>query len=230
MRYGTDYWPVFRHGIPEGWRERWRVIREFWERCHRQPLPDVGGQRDAIRETETGLGLELPGSVREGLAFLHDVTQPVQAAFSVREIAGQQVVEVRAGGSVLVISDLTQPDPHVFGLPDGWETQDGSGQFPLAETASGFALARLLRTWPGSIPFTTRESDDAEGVLVTLNRALPVKAAWGSTVFFEDQNLFIRTLRGPTTWGIILEITVFGETPTTELFSWLTEHTFEVPF
>src|SRR4051812_28237780 len=24
MRYGTEYTPVFRHGWPDGWKERWR--------------------------------------------------------------------------------------------------------------------------------------------------------------------------------------------------------------
>src|SRR5262245_45158822 len=34
MRYGTDVWPLFGHGVPDGWRERWRLIRELVERWH----------------------------------------------------------------------------------------------------------------------------------------------------------------------------------------------------
>src|SRR5262245_19322229 len=30
MRYGTDCQPVFRH-VPNGWREWWRLIREYTE-------------------------------------------------------------------------------------------------------------------------------------------------------------------------------------------------------
>jgi uncharacterized protein (TIGR02996 family) len=44
MRYGTECEPVFRHGIPDGWRDRWRLIREFTERWHGIPMPDVGGR------------------------------------------------------------------------------------------------------------------------------------------------------------------------------------------
>jgi uncharacterized protein (TIGR02996 family) len=41
MRYGTEYEPVFRD-IPDGWKERWRLIREFTERWHGIPMGDVG--------------------------------------------------------------------------------------------------------------------------------------------------------------------------------------------
>src|SRR5689334_19888781 len=41
LRYGTDYEPVFRE-IPDGWKERWRLLREFTERWHGIPVGDVG--------------------------------------------------------------------------------------------------------------------------------------------------------------------------------------------
>src|SRR5262245_9267728 len=72
MRYGTECEPVFRHGIPDGWRERWRLIREFTERWHRIPLGDVGGRQQEIAEAEARLGRTLPPSVREWVAFAHD--------------------------------------------------------------------------------------------------------------------------------------------------------------
>jgi uncharacterized protein (TIGR02996 family) len=37
MRYGTDCAPVLRHGNRNSWRERWRLIREFYERWHNVP-------------------------------------------------------------------------------------------------------------------------------------------------------------------------------------------------
>lgn len=100
MRYGTECEPVFRHGIPDGWRERWRLIREFTERWHRVLLGDVGGRQAEIAEAEEdlrrscerrsaqrsrtspsqkvakaeeGLGRTLPPSVREWVAFGVDV-------------------------------------------------------------------------------------------------------------------------------------------------------------
>ncbi|MBY0231483.1 MAG: TIGR02996 domain-containing protein [Gemmataceae bacterium] len=44
MRYGTDCPPLFAHGVPEGVKERWRLVREFVERWHKEPMPDVGGR------------------------------------------------------------------------------------------------------------------------------------------------------------------------------------------
>ena len=73
MRYGTECEPVFRHGIPDGWRERWRLIREFTERWHRVSMGDVGGRQAEIAEAEARLGRELPPSVREWLASAYDV-------------------------------------------------------------------------------------------------------------------------------------------------------------
>lgn len=76
MRYGTECEPEFRHGIPDGWRDRWRLIREFTERWHRIPMPDVGGRQNEIAEAEARLKRELPQSLREWIAFAHDCDLP----------------------------------------------------------------------------------------------------------------------------------------------------------
>ena len=39
---GTDYQSVFAD-VPTGWKERWRLLREFTERWYQIPLQDVGG-------------------------------------------------------------------------------------------------------------------------------------------------------------------------------------------
>jgi uncharacterized protein (TIGR02996 family) len=72
MQYGTECEPVLAHGIPEGWRERWRIIREFVERWHKIPMPDVGGHKAEIARIETRLKRTLPPAMREWIAFCHD--------------------------------------------------------------------------------------------------------------------------------------------------------------
>ena len=62
MKYGTDYEPVFRE-IPDGWKERWRLIREFAERWFGVPMGDVGGQREEISKIERKEQLSLPPSL-----------------------------------------------------------------------------------------------------------------------------------------------------------------------
>ncbi|MBY0307838.1 MAG: TIGR02996 domain-containing protein, partial [Phycisphaerales bacterium] len=69
LGYGTVCRPVFRHGWPDGWRERWRLIREFTERWHRVSMPDVGGRRAEIAEVQLRHDYPLPPSVREWIAF-----------------------------------------------------------------------------------------------------------------------------------------------------------------
>src|ERR1700722_13986852 len=56
MGYGLDVPPTFAHGIPDGWRERWRLIREFRERWYGIPMSDIGGRQDEIRAVEERLG------------------------------------------------------------------------------------------------------------------------------------------------------------------------------
>ncbi len=69
---GSRYDPVFRDGVPDDVRGRWRLIREFTERWHGIDVPDVGGRAKEVGEVEARLGLALPESVREFVAFAHD--------------------------------------------------------------------------------------------------------------------------------------------------------------
>jgi uncharacterized protein (TIGR02996 family) len=78
LKYGTDYEPVFRD-VPEGWKERWRLLREFTERWYGIPVGDVGGRQREIQDAERRLKVELPPAVREWIAYTHDLTE--QEAF-----------------------------------------------------------------------------------------------------------------------------------------------------
>ncbi len=70
---GSDYDPIFRDGVPGGWKGRWRLVREFTERWRGIPMPDVGGRPEEVRAAEARLGVALPPSVREYVAYAHDV-------------------------------------------------------------------------------------------------------------------------------------------------------------
>src|SRR4051812_36558630 len=72
LGYGTDYEPAFQ-SVPDDWEGRWRLLREFAERWHGVPMGDVGRHADVIAETEATLGLELPPSFREWIAFASDL-------------------------------------------------------------------------------------------------------------------------------------------------------------
>jgi uncharacterized protein (TIGR02996 family) len=72
----TDYEPVFGD-VPDGWKERWRLLREFTDRWHGLPMDDVGGPIEDVRGSAIKVGSDLlaaaPPSLREWLAFLRDV-------------------------------------------------------------------------------------------------------------------------------------------------------------
>lgn len=64
--------PLFGHGVPGGWRERWRLSRAFVEcRCG-ATLGDVGGPRVHLGSVERRAGRALPPSVRECVALADD--------------------------------------------------------------------------------------------------------------------------------------------------------------
>lgn len=91
MGYGsTDYQPVFAD-VPAGWKERWRLLREFIERWHQIPIDDVGGPLKPIPRGKSRPMVEadlhtvnaamndpkvsagLPPSLREWIVFIRDL-------------------------------------------------------------------------------------------------------------------------------------------------------------
>src|SRR5262245_65538807 len=73
---GTDYEPVFAD-VPAGWKERWRLLREFTERWHAVPMGDVGGPiksaRNKNKEVDPALLTAAPPALREWVAFIRDL-------------------------------------------------------------------------------------------------------------------------------------------------------------
>jgi uncharacterized protein (TIGR02996 family) len=80
MRYGTDYEPVFRD-VPDDWRGRWRLLREFVERWYGIPAGDVGGRRRESRQLERRLRVTVSPAVREWVVFRADIGASWQRVF-----------------------------------------------------------------------------------------------------------------------------------------------------
>ncbi len=156
MRYGTECEPVFTHGIPDGWRERWRLIREFTERWHRVPMPDIGGRRAEIAEAEARLGRTLPPSVREWVAFAHDLNPPNSPWLSVlRDPYQMTAVPGHAALSLLLQAegdyhwavrheDLASSDPPVYGYHWDHENRDESTFVPDERNPTATALTDFV--------------------------------------------------------------------------------------
>ncbi|MBX7219998.1 MAG: TIGR02996 domain-containing protein [Blastocatellia bacterium] len=77
LKYGTEYEPVFRD-VPQGWKERWRLLREFVEQWYGIPMLDVGSYREQVAETEFRLQLNLPPSLQEWVSFSQELKEKQQ--------------------------------------------------------------------------------------------------------------------------------------------------------
>jgi uncharacterized protein (TIGR02996 family) len=139
---GSDYDPVFRDGVPGDWRGRWRLVREFTERWHGVDVPDIGGRRAEVREAEERLGLALPPSVQEYIAYAHDLRcggaifegDPDSlmlfhcALYQLEHIDSREAVgliyyTLSDGRLGVAYEDLADPDPRTFYF--SWEYWDG---------------------------------------------------------------------------------------------------------
>jgi uncharacterized protein (TIGR02996 family) len=129
MCYLSDCPPTFAHH-PTNWMEWWRLIRVFTERWHNFPsLPDVGGRQAEILEVETRLGKKLPPSVREWVAFAHDVRSQdyfcvLRDVYQMRELEGHHAISLLllCEGDVqwaVRNSDLDKQDPPIYTY--GWD-------------------------------------------------------------------------------------------------------------
>jgi uncharacterized protein (TIGR02996 family) len=121
---GSDYDPIFRDGVPDNWKGRWRVVREFTERWHGIPMADVGGRPEQVRAAEGRLGVMLPPSAREYVAYAHDVFPRPDYRIVLRDDYVMEQMPNHPAISLLIqgegdmqwavrLADLGDPDPPV---------------------------------------------------------------------------------------------------------------------
>jgi len=224
MHYGTDCQPLFRHGVPEGWKERWRLIREFTDRWMRIPLADVGGRLEEIREVEARLGRTLPPSVREWVAFAHDVRRETNYHDVLRDVYQMCELESLAAISLLLQgegdyhwavrhADLARPDPPVYGFH--WDFENGDEftfvpdrENPWADTLTSFALGYVWMFTRGEGGgFGTSIAEPAE-LIRELESTFPVRSQFGDAAIFETENILVRLspLRGRSSKRVVVEV------------------------
>jgi uncharacterized protein (TIGR02996 family) len=233
MRYGTDCQPVFRHGIPDGWKERWRLVREYTERWYDIPLGDVGGRADEVREAEARLGRLLPASVREWVAFAHDVghLDGYEDKFVLRDVYALYDLEDLSALSLLVQcegdyhwavrhADLHLPDPPVYGfIEDSEADHEGvfipDGDNPVADTLSCFVLGNALTFTHGRGGGFNTHVAATEQLVRDLQASFPFRLAVGSPYrdhdggrmeVFEGENFVVRFERNARSDWIVVEV------------------------
>jgi uncharacterized protein (TIGR02996 family) len=214
LGYG-DWRPVFRHGIPEGLRERWRLIRVFTEVWnHRPSLGDVGRRTAAIQAEEARLGRTLSPSLREWVAYAYDVSGASDAHqvllvlrdnYQLTELQGHDAVSLLLRGEgdyhwAVRHEHLNLNDPPVYGY--GWDgghvsADDDAYTFtldprsPLAPGVTAFTLDYALSYAHGAGGEFWVEVYDRGRVLDDLAAALPTHVRLGEADIFEADNLLV---------------------------------------
>jgi hypothetical protein len=168
---------LFRDAIPRDLKERWRLIREFTERWHGIPLGDVGGRLTEVRATEQRLGRQLPPSVREYVAYAHEVAALCTGVIVHRDDFTMELSNGRSALTVMVwdgmlrwaipYAHLSQEDPPVYAYSAAWNDDDTEhlpieGTGPVAESLSHFVFAVVNDYKPTGGRFKTWVRDDLE--------------------------------------------------------------------
>jgi uncharacterized protein (TIGR02996 family) len=213
---GSECPPTFAHGVPDGWKERWRLIREFTERWSAVPLGDAGGRADEVRETEARLGRALPASVREWVAFGHDARRKPGGYFvlihgySMQELEGHQATSLLLENEweyqwAIRHEDFALPDPPVYGF--GLVFEGGSifrpashsprfapdKRGPIAADLTTFVLGSVMDDVGGHGGSRSLTSvDDPAGLIRDLKAAFPVQCRFGTMELFEAENVRVK--------------------------------------
>jgi uncharacterized protein (TIGR02996 family) len=216
---GSYYDPVFRDGVPDGWQERWRLIREFTERWHGVAVPNVGGRAAEVRQAEERLGLKLPPAVREVIAYVHDIGDYPTPAYdlprapSLFHCAHYQLNHLHHHPAISLIyytldcgvlgtrlADLARPDPPTWFY---YEAYDHDGNYvPLPEprphrdptsVAPRVTLSifqNLLIELPTAGSMEILRADVGD-LLARLHDDFPVHARFDDADIFEGNELLV---------------------------------------
>jgi uncharacterized protein (TIGR02996 family) len=155
-RADTDYQPILGD-IPDGWRERWRLLRAWVERWHKIPVGDIGSQRTRIADVEKTVGYSLPPSVQEWIAFVYDVLDAkayervFRDAISFEEVEGQSAFSLMIQGEAdyhwtVRKEHLRTEDPPVDGYALDYETEESRfiHDRPIAKRVTTWAFQFLI--------------------------------------------------------------------------------------
>jgi uncharacterized protein (TIGR02996 family) len=206
MRYGTDYEPVFGE-VPDGWRERWRLLREFTERWHGIPMPDVGGHPREVRKVEKELKRELPPAMREWVAYIHDLMDQGRYEEVFRDCYRVEDLQDLSAVSLMILGegdvywavkkeDLGAPDPPVgeYVLDSG--TGDGERIVPARRLPPHVTSFVFLHMWTYVNLARNGKGFEGEGKLTAkllrqLTDAFPVRSQFDGIRLFEKANMIV---------------------------------------
>jgi uncharacterized protein (TIGR02996 family) len=215
LSYGR-WRPIFAHGIPVEWKERWRLIREFTEVWHGTHMSDVGGRADEVQQAEARLGRTLPPSVREWVAFAQDVlreenwVEELRGNYQMMDLIGHPALSLllhyeECDHWAVRHEDLTLADPPVYSYYfDPPETDEpeyipGLEYFrpdeernPRAHSVSEFVLEFVMKFLRGEGGWTNTIVADSSRLLRDLEATFPHRAELNHIRIYEMENVMVQ--------------------------------------
>jgi uncharacterized protein (TIGR02996 family) len=225
----TDYQPVFTD-VPAGWKERWRLLREFIERWHEIPMGDAGGPfllRNENGHIDPAMYATIPPALREWHTFFHELGRNKKIDVSNFGVGDGDThdawCELQAGVSFLHFNGgryHCTVNRSVWGNPDppveyGFVGDPPSDTFP---SLTSFAFHYLLSSW------RDEQAGFKEAIRVprtkTFARQLaeffPHRSTWDGIEIFERTNLVAFTSQVPYFTGGHLLLHVIVRQPATD--------------
>jgi uncharacterized protein (TIGR02996 family) len=202
---GSRYDAVYRHGIPTDWKGRWRLIREFAEVWHGLATGDVGGHAEVVRAEESRLGLQLPPSVREYVAYAHDVVPEGEVRcvhrdpYTMRRMDDHQALSLMriCEGDLqwaVAYDELDREDPPVYTYigPDEDPARYVRYEEPGRDvpTVSGFVLGFVVAYKPNAGDFAAEVAGHGE-LKARLDSAFPIRIEERSIQTYEGEGILV---------------------------------------
>lgn len=216
LDYGQVYTPVFSD-VPDDWRSRWRLIREFTERWFRVSMPDVGRVGNDSVKLGSQIGRDLSPAIIEWMAFTDDLQNGnrQRASKMLRDGRSIEPLEEHASLSLNLQSegdvhwavfydDFGEDDPPVHTYFLDWDSDeesfvrdDSEGSLPVTE----FALSFLMSYTYGQGGFGS-ELDNVERFVRNIKPDVLCCGTYGRFHLIEDRGWIAILQAGRGAFGI----------------------------
>lgn len=219
MGYGsTDYQPVFAD-VPSGWKERWRLLREFVERWYQIPMDDVGGKlkpipkgherrvppHDTARESVDAalrtrkLRAALPPSLHEWMLFIRElrlgITHLTLANGDLDDFMDwpEQIALYHAfyHEECGRVNYLIRKQDRHDPDPPVWESEYGDEPLCLTPHLTTFALHRLLNQYAPQFCGGPEPQQMTKAFARRLAKCFPVRSSFDELQLFERPNALV---------------------------------------
>ena len=202
MNPSDNYKPCFAL-IPDDWKGRWELLREFVRRWHRIPLGPVGITSPVVEQEETRLGVTLSPSLREWISFAQELIARqsfdiLRDCYEVTRLEDHAAISLMLQGEADVYwavneMDLSQDDPPVTVYTLDYDAQEADRFVPDGNTfphITGFLLEHLAYYLHGKGGGALVEVFADEAFLTEMRQAFPIYARFDHLHVFEAENIF----------------------------------------